>query len=356
MIKNKPKVVVAMSGGVDSSVAAALLKEQGYDVIGVFMQFWYPSGVDYGENRCCSLESFNEAREVAQLLDIPIHKVNFGKEFKKTIVDEFINEYRVGHTPNPCVACNKFIKFDLLLKYAQTVFGADYLATGHYVELQKNKSSLFNLLRPADKDKDQTYFLYNLKQSQLKHLLFPLGGYRKSEIRARAKKLKLKIHDKADSQEVCFVGKSHNDFLKQYLKPKSGKIIDETGKALGEHRGLVFYTLGQRTGLGLSGGPWYVIETKRRTNQLVVSKNSDNLKLLKHQVFFKSPNWVAGAPKFPITCQAQIRYRTKAIACVVKKSGTKLVAEFKQPPHAATAGQSIVFYDGEQLLGGGVIG
>ena len=351
-----------MSGGVDSSVAAALLKQQGYEVIGVFMQFWYPSGVDYGENRCCSLESFHEAQEVARVLDIPIHKVNFGKEFKKTIVDEFINEYKIGHTPNPCVACNKFIKFDLLLKYAQTVFGADYLATGHYVKITNcelqitNKiNKIYGLQRPTAKDKDQTYFLYNLKQQQLKHLLFPLADYQKSEIRARAKKLKLKIHDKADSQEVCFVGKSHNDFLKQYLKPKTGKIIDESGKVLGQHRGLVFYTLGQRTGLGLSGGPWYVIEFKRRSNQLVVSKNSDNLKLLNHQIFFKSVNWLAGAPKLPLVCQAQIRYRTKAVDCTIKKIGTKLVAEFKAPPHAATAGQSIVFYDRDCLLGGGII-
>jgi len=371
-VTGKKKVIVGLSGGVDSSVAAALLKQQGYDVIGVFMQFWYPSGVDYGENRCCSLESWHEAQAVARVLAIPIHKINFGKQFKKTIVDEFINEYGKGHTPNPCVACNKFIKFDLLLKYAQTVFGADYLATGHYVRIKnyelriKNKiTKIYELQRPKDKNKDQTYFLYNLKQEQLKHLLFPLAGYQKERVRGLAKKLKLQIHDKPDSQEICFVGRSCNDFLNRYLKPRAGKIVtfdspparggDKGGWELGEHRGLIFYTLGQRTGLGLSGGPWYVIDYKCRSNQLIVSKNSNHQKLLNQKIFFKSVNWLAGAPKFPLRCQAQIRYRTKATDCVVKKIDGKLMAEFKQPPHAPASGQSIVFYDGDRLLGGGVI-
>jgi tRNA-specific 2-thiouridylase len=355
MPKPNKKVVVAMSGGVDSSVAAALLKQQGYDVVGVFMQFWQPSGADYGENRCCSLESYHEAREVAQILDIPIHKVNFGKEFKKTIVDEFINEYKIGHTPNPCVACNKFIKFDLLLKYAQTIFDADYLATGHYIKIKQDSKGRCQLARPKDKNKDQTYFLYNLKQSQLKYLLFPLASYTKDQIRSLAKKLKLPIHSKPDSQEICFVGKSHNDFLRSYLKPKTGKIFSDTGQVLGEHQGLVFYTLGQRTGLCLSGGPWYIIEMNRKKNQLVVSKDSYHTKLLTSKINFKSANWLIEDLKFPLKCQAQIRYRSKPLACVIKKNGNKLVAEFKRSPQAATAGQSIVFYDGDNLLGGGII-
>lgn len=362
-IKNKGKVVVAMSGGVDSSVAAALLKQQGYEVIGVFMQFWYPTagqsdgdkaGQTYAENRCCSLESYNEAREVARLLDIPIYKVNFGKEFKKQIVDEFLAEYKAGHTPNPCVACNKFIKFDLLLKYAQTVFGADYLATGHYVKIKKSASG-YQLHRPKDKTKDQTYFLYNLKQEQLKHLLFPLANYTKPQIRQLAQKLKLAVHAKPDSQEICFVGRSHLDFLKKYLKPKSGQIVDAKGKVLGEHQGLPLYTLGQRTGLGLSGGPWYVIGFSRAKNQLIVSRDSNDLKLLNHQIFFKSANWLGGTPELPLSCQAQIRYHARPLNCVVKKGGSRLLAEFKIPPQAAAAGQSIVFYDKDKLLGGGII-
>lgn len=363
MKKNKKtKVVVAMSGGVDSAVAAALLKKQGYEVVGVFMQFWQPSGADYGENRCCSLESWREAQAVAKILDIPIHKINFGRQFKKNIVDEFLALSRAGQTPNPCVACNKFIKFDLLLKYAQTVFSVDYLATGHYIRIKnyelriKNKiSSIYSLERAKDKNKDQTYFLYNLTQPQLKHLLFPLGDYTKTQTRALAKKLKLPIHDKPDSQEICFVGRSHLDFLKQYLRPKPGEIISESGKILGRHRGLVFYTLGQRSGIGLSGGPWYVIGFKRGKNQLIVSKNFDSSKLSAKKIQFKNVNWLAGKVKFPLACQAQIRYHGQLYNCRVKKINNKLIAEFVSAPRAAMPGQSIVFYDGDKLLGGGVI-
>ena len=354
-IQNKKKVVVAMSGGVDSSVVAALLKQQGYEVIGVFMQFWFPEGVDYSENRCCSLESYQEAMEVARVLDIPIYKVNFGKEFKKAIVDEFINEHSIGHTPNPCVACNKFIKFGLMLDYAQTVFGADYLATGHYIKIKQNADGDYELWRPEDKAKDQTYFLYNLKQEQLKHLLFPLGDYQKSEIRDLAKKLNLEIHDKPDSQEICFVGKNHYEFLHQYLKPEVGQIISDEGEVLGQHNGLIFYTLGQRTGLGLSGGPWYVISFDREKNALVVSKDANNINLLNKKVFFKSASWLDGEPKFPLDCQAQIRYHSQPLNCVVSKLGGDLMAEFSEAPHASTAGQSIVFYEGDRLLGGGII-
>lgn len=383
MKNKKTKVVVAMSGGVDSSVVAFLLKEQGYEVIGVFMQFWYPSGESkYGENRCCSLESYNEAREVARLLDIPIYKINFGKEFKKQIVDEFLAEYKNGRTPNPCVACNKFVKFDLLLEYAKTVFYADYLATGHYARLSR-KFSIFNfqfskkqqnsknqkqeniktkkqkeeysLYRPKDKNKDQTYFLYNLKQSQLKQLLFPLADLTKDQVRGLAKKLKLPIHDKADSQEVCFVGKSTGEFLSRYLKLKSGKIIDETGNVLGEHRGLALYTIGQRSGLGLSGGPWYVVGFRRQNNQLLVSKNFDSPKLLNKIIKFKSASWLSDTPKSGLVCSAQIRHHGTCIKCQLIKTKTGWQAEFVKPQHAVMAGQSIVFYDGERLLGGGII-
>lgn len=352
--QKKIKVAVAMSGGVDSSVAAAILKKQGYEVVGVFMQFWFPAGETYGENRCCSLKSWHEAQEVAKLLDMPIVKVNFGREFKKKIVDPFLAESAAARTPNPCVACNKFIKFDLLLKYAQTVLGADYLATGHYIK----KTDDGKILRPKDLNKDQTYFLYNLKPSQIKRLMFPLSDLTKDESRLMAKKLKLAIHDKPDSQEICFVGESHLSFLKKYLKLKKGKIVDEKGSVLGEHQGLPLYTLGQRNGLGLSGGPWYVIAFNKRANQLVVSKNFDSAKLMLKRINFKSANWLNGAPKLPMKCQAQIRYHSDAADCIVKKSGGKggkYFAEFKTAPRAPMAGQSIVFYDGDELLGGGII-
>lgn len=344
-----------MSGGVDSSVVAVLLKQQGYDVIGVFMQFWYPSGESYGENRCCSLESYQEARAVAATLDIPIHKINFGRQFKKIIVDEFLAEHKIGHTPNPCVACNKFVKFDLLLKYAKTVFGADYLATGHYVKLIHDKLG-YKLSRPKDKAKDQTYFLYNLKQDQLRHLFFPLADYKKEQVREFAKKMKLAIHAKPDSQEICFVGTSREDFLKKYLKLKSGDILDGAGKVLGKHRGLPLYTLGQRTGLGLSGGPWYVARIDLRNNRLIVTRNSKDKLLSDREIIFDKVNWLDGRTvKTPLKCSAQIRYRGKAEPCRVEKSGKRFKAIFNKPQQAAMAGQSIVFYDKDRLLGGGII-
>ena len=364
MSKRSPaKVVVAMSGGVDSSVAAALLKKQGYDVVGVFMQFWFPAGEVYGENRCCSLKSWQEAQQVARIIGIPVYKVNFGKEFKKAIVDDFLRQYGSGKTPNPCVACNKFIKFELLLKYARTVFAADYLATGHYVSIKdyelriKNKiQKLYRLSRATDINKDQTYFLYNLKQSQLKHLLFPLGDYNKEQVRGLAKKMKLPVHAKKDSQEICFVGRSHYDFLRKYLKLRPGKIIDvETKKVLGEHRGLPLYTSGQRSGIGLSGGPWYVAGFDRRKNNLLVTRNPDKSELLRAGLVCHQVNWLGGVPKFPLSCQAQIRYRGRPAACRVEKIGQKYLVKFKVGQQAIMPGQSVVFYQEDELLGGGII-
>ncbi len=366
--KDLGKVVVAMSGGVDSSVAAALLKKRGYEVTGVFMQFWYPEGEEYGENRCCSLESWQEAVEVAKKIGIPIHKVNFGRQFKKVIVDEFLKAYKEGLTPNPCVACNKFIKFDLLWAYAKTVLGADYLATGHYIRLSRkfqisnskflNKKLVSNLYleRSKDLNKDQTYFLYNLKPELLNHLLFPLGDYKKEEVRTLAKRLKLTVHNKKDSQEVCFVGKSNNDFLKRYLKLKPGKIVEkETGKVLGVHNGLALYTLGQRSGIGLSGGPWYVCGFERKKNVLYITKNSEAKDLYVFKVNFEQANWLEKGLKFPLKLKAQVRYQGKEAECVVKKFSRGYVAEFKKPQKSVMSGQSIVFYDKNRLMGGGII-
>lgn len=361
--KSSAKVVVAMSGGVDSSVAAALLKKQGYDVIGVFMQFWFPAGETYGENRCCSLKSWQEAQQVAKIIGIPIYKVNFGKEFKKAIVDDFLRQYNDGKTPNPCVACNKFIKFELLLKYARTVFDADYLATGHYISIKnyelriKDKiSTSYKLFRAKDINKDQTYFLYNLKQSQLKHLLFPLGDYDKEQVRMLAKKMKLPVYAKKDSQEICFVGRSHYDFLRKYLKLRPGKIIDsETKKVLGRHRGLPLYTMGQRSGIGLSGGPWYVAGFDRKKNNLSVTKNPDKSELSKASLVCHRVNWLGGVPKFPLSCQAQIRYHGRPATCQVKKIGQKYSVKFRVGQRAVMPGQSVVFYKGDELLGGGII-
>ena len=360
-MKNKQakiKVAVALSGGVDSAVAAALLKKQGYEVVGVFMQFWFPAGEIYGENRCCSLQAWQEAQEVASALGIKIYKVNFGRQFKRLVVDEFLRQYQNGLTPNPCVTCNKFIKFDLLWKYVQTVFGADYLATGHYVKrvkIKNQKSNIYALLRSKDKNKDQTYFLYNLKSAQLKYLLFPLGDYTKAEVRQLAKKFKLAVYAKPDSQEICFVGKSHYDFLKKYLRLKSGDIIDIKGRVWGQHKGLPLYTLGQRSGLRISGGPWYVAEIDHKKNLLVVTKKQKKSAIYQSQLVCQQINWLAGNQKLPLNCQAQIRYRSRAVKCLVTYSGKKYLVKFVTPIRAITRGQSVVFYDGDKLLGGGVI-
>jgi len=355
-INKKSKVIVAMSGGVDSSVVAFLLKQQGYEVIGLFMQFWYPSvsdASDYGQNRCCSLESYQEALEVARSLDVPLYKVNFGRQFKRLIVDDFLSRYRRGHTPNPCINCNKFIKFDLLLKYAKEIFGADYLATGHYVKIKKNRYGKYDLFRPKDVNKDQTYFLYNLKQKQLKHLLFPLSNYDKSDVRKLAQQIGLKIFNKPDSQEICFVGKSHNDFLKKYLRLKSGEIIDsETQKKIGQHQGLVLYTLGQRSGIGLAGGPWYVSGFDRKKNYLLVSRQKP---ISKQTIRFNKVNWLDELPDKNKKYSAQIRHHGICLPCHISKLGKYWQADFSQVHPSAMPGQSIVFYEGKRLVGGGVI-
>ena len=386
MTKKKIKVAVAMSGGVDSAVAAALLKKQGYEVIGVFMQFWFPQGVIYDENRCCSLESFNLAKDTADILGIKLHKLNFGQEFKEKIVDEFLSDYSQFKTPNPCVACNKFIKFNSLLRKVLVVFETDFLATGHYVRVKKTKKHsssraklttgqgknkkinfFYHLLRPEDKNKDQTYFLYNLKQRQLKHLLFPLANYKKEEVRKLAKKFNLPVSERKDSQEICFVGDSHYKFLSRYLKLRPGKIVtfkkspsarggDKGGwEVLGQHHGLPLYTIGQRSGLGLSGGPWYVVDLNKNKNFLVVTKNQRKSKIFSKSLKCHKISWVAGEPKFPLKCQAQIRYRGQAEKCLVKKKNNILIVDFFRLQRAIAPGQSVVFYAGQEVLGGGVI-
>jgi len=364
-LRRGKKIAVAMSGGVDSSVAAALLKKEGYDVIGVFMQFWFPKGEEYGENRCCSLESWNEAKEVATILSIPIHKLNVGKEFKSTVVDEFLKSYQAGRTPNPCVNCNKFIKFDLLWKKVRAVWDVDYLATGHYSRLKpefsisnfqfSNKRTITKLLRGKDSNKDQSYFLYNLNQKVLPHLLFPVGEYAKPEVRRLAKRFGLPVHNKRDSQEICFVGRSHYDFLKRYLKLKSGDIVDLAGKKLGQHQGLSLYTIGQRTGLGLAGGPWYVSGFDRRKNQLIVTRDQKNSAIFCKELVAKKLNWIGEAPKLPLKCQCQIRYRSKAVLCTVSKLKAGVKVTFSRKQRAIAPGQSVVFYKGQEVLGGGVI-
>jgi len=351
MMKKKEKVIVAMSGGVDSSVAAALLKKQGYDVVGVFMRFWSEpaGGAGCAMNKCCSFEAYSDARRVAQKLGIPIYTLNMKVPFKKLVVDYFLKEYQAGRTPNPCVECNRFIKFGELLKKARAM-GADFVATGHYARVNNGK-----LLKGKDSEKDQSYFLYTLTQDKLKQILFPVGDYVKPRVRAMAKKFGLPVHAKKDSQEVCFVGASLKSFLKKYLKVKSGKIVElESKKVLGKHDGLPFYTIGQRRGLALSGGPWYVVKIDTKKNILYISR--DEKKLLSKELIAEKVSWIAGsAPKLPIRVKVKIRYKHKEAPCVIKKIKNNYKIIFDKPQRAITAGQSVVFYRGDEVLGGGVI-
>ncbi|MFA6254578.1 MAG: tRNA 2-thiouridine(34) synthase MnmA [Patescibacteria group bacterium] len=355
------KIAIAMSGGVDSSVAAALLKQQGYDCIGIFLKFWTETKTDI-ENKCCSADAYNDARRVANKIGFPLYTLNFQQPFKKTVVDDWLRKHRQGLTPNPCIRCNQFIKFDLLLRKAK-MLGCDYLATGHYAEIRKQKSENRNLslisglcfLKTAkDKQKDQSYFLYTLTQNQLKHLLFPLGNLTKTEVRAIAKKLKLPVYQKAESQEICFIPeKTHYPFLKRHLKLKPGPIKNLAGKALGQHDGLPLYTLGQRQGIKIGGiGPFYVVKLDYKTNTLFVSNNRDDKLLYTKKFKIKELNWILGQPpkkseKFGV----KIRYQAKTIPCTINKN----IVTLKIPQRAIMPGQSAVFYQGQTVLGGGVI-
>jgi len=362
MRKRKEKVLCAMSGGVDSSVAAALLKEAGFNVIGVFMKFWIETPKDSLVgiwNRCCSLEAERRARKVASNLKMPFYVFNFEKEFKKRIVDYFLKESKAGRTPNPCVVCNEKIKFGLLLKKASTS-GADYVATGHYARKQDTKDEKkeikCKLLKGKDKTKDQSYFLWQLTQKQLKKILFPVGGYTKTKVRALAKKLKLPAFDIPESMEICFISTTLDDFLKKYLKVKPGKMVDAEGKVVGEHQGLWFYTIGQRKGIKLPAGPYYVLDKDLKRNLLMVTKKEKDL--YKKELKAKNVNWISGKePKLPLKVKAKIRYRHKAAFGVITKNLKRKThnLKFDKPQRAITPGQSVVFYKGEELLGGGVI-
>jgi len=346
----KKRVVVAMSGGVDSSVAAALLKRAGFDVVGVFMKFWSDpekNGLTGVWNRCCSPEAEKRARKVASILKIPFYVLNFEKEFKREIVDYFLREYKKGTTPNPCVVCNKEIKFGLLLNKALEL-DADFIATGHYARLGR-ETSKYKLLRGKDRQKDQSYFLWMLGQRQLKKILFPVGNYTKTQVRNLAKKFGLPVLNIPESQEICFIRTCTNDFLKRYLKEKPGKIVDIKGRVIGEHKGLWFYTIGQRKGIKLAQGPYYVLQKDLKNNLLIVTKNEKDLE--KKELIARNVKWISGkTPKFPLKVKAKIRYRHPSVLATIESSENKTVrVVFEKPQRAITPGQSVVFYSSVDL-------
>ena len=356
MSKKAKKVICAMSGGVDSSLTAALLKKAGFNVIGVFMKFWTePAGLSAEKwNRCCSPESETKARRVAGILKIPFYVFNFEKEFKKRVVDYFLKEYKTNATPNPCVVCNKEIKFGLLLEKALKL-SADLVATGHYARIVENSPQQLKLLKGRDKEKDQSYFLWQLSQRQLGHILFPVGNYTKKEVRSLAKSFKLPVLDRKESQEICFVPDTVSDFLSRQLRPEPGKITDGKGKILGRHSGLYLYTIGQRKGIRLPQGPYYVLGKDLKKNLLIVTKNEKDL--LGKELIAKNVNWISKKkPKVPLKVKARIRYGHKEMPAVIKESTGKTVkVVFTRAQRAITPGQSVAFYKGQELLGGGII-
>jgi tRNA-specific 2-thiouridylase len=351
------RVVLAMSGGVDSSVAAYLLRRQGYDVIGLFMR----TGVHGDDGRadhkkgCCSAVDAGDARRVADCLDIPFYALDFEGEFNR-IIDYFADEYLAGRTPNPCVVCNNWLKFGQLWTYGRQL-DADFIATGHYARVMHAEDGV-ELHRAADPDKDQSYVLYGLRHEVLPHLLFPIGGYRKDEVRALAREAGLGVADKPDSVEICFVpGGDHAALIRQ-RRPQhatAGHIVDTSGKVLAEHDGIEQFTIGQRKGLGFAAGERrYVLRIVPGDNDVVIGPREELLAL---GLEASGVNWLLDAPPMgPLSCQAKIRYRhTAAPARVTALPDGRARVEFEEPQSAVTPGQAVVFYDGSRVLGGGWI-
>ena len=353
------RVIVGMSGGVDSSVAALVLLQQGYRVEGLFMQNWEEDD----EDQCTAIEDYRDASGVCQLLGIKLHTVNFSAEYWDRVFSHFLQEYQAGRTPNPDITCNKEIKFNAFLDHAKKL-GADYIATGHYARSAQIGRTI-QLLRGLDANKDQTYFLYTLGQAQLQRTLFPIGDLQKKNLRALARKSGFQNHAKKDSTGICFIGeRKFSDFLASFLPAQSGDIVSDTDQVIGTHNGLMFHTIGQRQGLGIggrkgSGGePWYVVDKRLDKNQLIVAQGHDHPLLLKSRLQAMQLHWCSGAPPgLSFACTTKVRYRQKDQACRVELSSDQATAEvrFEQPVRAITPGQSIVFYRGDTCLGGGVI-
>lgn len=350
------KVVVAMSGGVDSSVAATLLKEKGYDVTGIMLRLWSEPETEI-LNRCCSPDAMTLARRVASRLNIPFYTVDAQDIFYSRVVQYFINGYSRGITPNPCVACNRYIRWEFLYNYAMTM-GANYLATGHYARVDMNEAGDYQLLKGVDSSKDQSYVLFMLGQEQLSHALFPLGEFLKTQVRQIAHEFDLPIADQSESQDLCFLANSDVvGFLKRHA-PQTvvpGPILDDTGKQLGEHMGLSFYTIGQRKGLGISSPtPLYVVQKDFTQNALVVGKEEE---LGQKDLIAQHVTWVAGEPPSSrFDAQIKIRYKARgAVGKVTILEKDNVYVVFDQPIRGITPGQAVVFYESDVVLGGGII-
>ena len=348
------RVVVAMSGGVDSSVAAALLVEQGYDVAGIMLKLWSEDGGSR-VNRCCTPADVALARSVADQLGIPFYLINVADTFKSHVVDYFVEEYAAGRTPNPCIECNRHIRFELLLNKALGL-GAQYLATGHYARVQ-NSGGTYQLLRAVDRRKDQSYVLSVLGQAQLAHVMFPLGEMTKPEARAHAARLRLPVAEKPESQDLCFLGNGdYREFLMRHAPEsiRTGEIRDTVGNVLGRHHGLPFYTIGQRKGLGIAAAEaLYVIAKDAADNSLVVGPLAD---MGRRKCVARGMHYVSGAtPAEPFRAQVKIRYTAHEAPATVYPSGDTARVEFDEPQRDVTPGQGLVLFDGEVVLGQGII-
>lgn len=356
MKENKDiKVVVGISGGVDSSVAALLLKEQGYDLTGIFMKNWD----DTDENGVCTADQdFADAVKICNQLDIPYYSINFEKEYYDRVFSYFLDEYKKGRTPNPDIMCNKEIKFKAFLDFAMDL-GADYIATGHYARVRKDDDGNVKLLRGVDSNKDQTYFLSQLSQDQIKKVLFPVGELDKPEVRRLAKEHKLATAEKKDSTGICFIGeRDFNEFLANYLPAKPGNMVTLDGQVMGEHQGLMFHTIGQRRGLGIGGlgEPWFVCGKDLEKNELIVCQGEDNENLFSDRLLassFSSP--LADRPKGEFDCVAKFRYRQKDIPVHVKFLDDDHIEVSYDHVKAVTPGQACVLYDGEVCIGSAII-
>ena len=350
----KKRVIVAMSGGVDSAVAAGLLVQQGYDVVGITMRLWTreEDQARANQKRCCGVEDVEDARAAAEVLGIPHYTMNLEEEFGRRVVDYFVGEYERGRTPNPCLACNEHVKFRALLDRA-VALDAEYLSTGHYARVRRGERG-FELHKALDESKDQSYVLYTLRQAELSRLLFPVGEYPKVDIRRMAFDMGLPLHDKPDSAEICFVpGNDYRAFLADRLPQRPGDIVDAEGAVVGEHDGVAGYTIGQRKGLGAFGNKRFVTQIDPAMNVITIGDEED---LLAGGLVTEAPSWVSGAARgVEFEAEVKVRYKSPPVSARVRVEGDGLRIQFGRPQRAVTPGQAAVLYDGDSVIGGATI-